>query len=77
MPVQMGGPDVTTSPPDPVFPGGMETAPELTPRGCQHDECLCHVEPGKRYCSLACARGRTEDGVCLCAHFGCSYHRSS
>ncbi len=59
-----------------VFPGGMETAPELTHQGCRHDACLCHVPPGKRYCSLACAREREEAGVCACAHFGCSYHRA-
>jgi hypothetical protein len=52
----------------------METAPELTAEGCQHEACLCHVEPGTRYCSLACARARVEAGDCACGHFGCSYH---
>jgi hypothetical protein len=60
--------------PPPVFPGGMEIAPELTPAGCDHDACLCHLEPDKRFCSLACARGHNEDGACICGHFGCSYH---
>lgn len=65
-----------TTAPHPVFPGGMDTAPEVTADGCQHEACLCPVEPGTRYCSLACARGRVEAGVCICAHFGCSYHRA-
>jgi|RhiMetdeSRZDD1v2_1073273.scaffolds.fasta_scaffold40283_7 hypothetical protein len=60
----------------PVFPGGMEVAPELTSQHCEHEACLCHVEAGRRFCSLACARLRELDGVCACAHFGCSYHRA-
>ncbi|MBI3458442.1 MAG: hypothetical protein HY002_21935 [Candidatus Rokubacteria bacterium] len=65
-----------TSPPHPgpVFPGGMETAPELTPGGCAHEACLCPVEPGMRYCCLACARAGDDTDVCACGHFGCSDH---
>jgi hypothetical protein len=54
----------------------MEVAPELTPDRCGHDACMCHLEPGKRFCSLACARGHSDEGACLCGHFGCSYHRA-
>ncbi len=67
---------MSAGPPPPVFPGGMETAPEIVPAHCAHAPCLCHVDAGRRYCSLACARGHVEDGVCICAHFGCSYHRT-
>jgi hypothetical protein len=71
-------PDTPMTPgqPVPVFPGGMDIAPELTRSGCQHDACLCPVEPGKHYCSLACARGRSQADVCVCAHYGCSYHKT-
>jgi len=60
----------------PVFPGGMEVAPELMPSGCEHDACLCHVAAGTRYCSLACAGQRSHAGACECGHYGCSYHRT-
>jgi hypothetical protein len=60
----------------PAFPGGMEVAPELTSGTCGHEACLCHVEAGRRFCSLACARGVEEAGVCICAHYGCSFHRA-
>jgi hypothetical protein len=71
-------PEAPTTPghPAPVFPGGMEVAPEPTQPGCQHDACLCHVEAGARYCSLACARGRSHEDTCNCGHYGCSYHRT-
>ncbi len=65
------------SQPAPLFPGGMETAPEVTPGGCGHDACLCGVEPGKTFCSLACARAAgasVEADVCPCGHFGCTGH---
>jgi hypothetical protein len=60
----------------PVFPGGMEAAPEVTVRHCAHEACLCHAEPSRRFCSLACAQGRCEAGGCICGHYGCSYHRA-
>ena len=65
--------------PTPVFPGGMETAPEATPGGCGHGPCLCPIEPGKTYCSLACARAARADvdsGSCPCGHSGCTAHTS-
>lgn len=63
---------MTTLPPrGPVFPGGMQTAPELTPGGCAHEPCLCPVEPGKAYCCPACARPRADEEGCICDHFGC------
>jgi hypothetical protein len=71
-------PDTPMTPghPVPMFPGGMEVAPELTQHGCQHDACLCHVGAGAHYCSLACAPGRSHEEVCSCGHYGCSYHRT-
>ena len=64
--------------PPPRFPGGMEMAPEVTPGGgCTHDACLCGVEAGKRYCSLACARAArasVDADACPCGHFGCTGH---
>jgi hypothetical protein len=56
----------------PVFPGGMETAPELTSGGeCAYEACLCRVEPGPAFCCPACARGRSDEPACPCGHFGC------
>jgi hypothetical protein len=57
---------------EPVFPGGMETAPEPTTGGCAHAPCLCPVEAGKRFCSLACARADAAADLCDCGHFGCT-----
>jgi hypothetical protein len=65
--------------PPPVFPGGMETAPEVTPGGCAHDACLCAVPVGTRFCSLACARAAAsalDTDVCPCGHFGCTGHQA-
>jgi hypothetical protein len=59
-------------PPPPVFPGGMESAPELTPGGCAHDPCLCGVEPGRRFCAPACAWAPADAETCDCGHFGCT-----
>jgi hypothetical protein len=67
---------MTVGHPVPAFPGGMEVAPELTTHGCQHDACLCHVGVEARFCSLGCARDRSQDDVCGCGHYGCSYHRT-
>jgi hypothetical protein len=64
---------VSSTPPEPVFPGGMDTAPELEGgHGCAHDPCLCSVSPGRRYCSPACARTGLESEICECNHFGCN-----
>lgn len=57
---------------EPVFPGGMETAPESAPGGCAHSACLCAVERGQRYCCLACARAGEDSDGCDCGHFGCT-----
>jgi hypothetical protein len=66
-------------PPPPLFPGGMETAPEATAGGCAHDACLCRgLAPGRSYCSLACAqaaRAEVDTAVCPCGHFGCTGHQ--
>jgi hypothetical protein len=65
--------------PLPVFPGGMETAPEATPGGCAHDACLCDVRGETRFCSLACARAAAaalDADVCPCGHFGCTGHQA-
>jgi hypothetical protein len=65
--------------PLPVFPGGTAMAPEVTPGGgCAHDPCLCPLDGGRRYCSLACARAARADAdteLCPCGHFGCTGHR--
>jgi hypothetical protein len=62
---------MSVPPRGPVFPGGMETAPEVTAGGCAHEPCLCPVEPGRTYCCPACARGGPALDRCPCGHFGC------
>ena len=56
----------------PMFPGGMETAPEVMPGGCAHSACMCAVESGQTYCCRACARAAEESDACDCGHFGCT-----
>jgi len=56
----------------PMFPGGMETAPEVMPGGCAHSACMCAVESGQTYCCRACARAGEESDACACGHFGCT-----
>jgi len=57
--------------PEPVFPGGRDTAPEAVVSTCANPACFCHVEPGRRFCSLACARARDDDSTCHCADSPC------
>jgi len=57
----------------PVFPGGLDTAPEIMPGGaCGHSPCLCSVEPARTHCCRACARATEDQAVCPCGHFGCT-----
>jgi hypothetical protein len=57
----------------PRFPGGMDTAPEVTTgAGCACAACSCTVEPGHAYCCQACARAGEAAEQCPCGHFGCS-----
>jgi hypothetical protein len=68
-----------TGPPQPVFPGGAATAPEVTAGGCAHDACLCPRPVAGAHCSLACARAAragVEEPLCPCGHFGCTGHQA-
>jgi hypothetical protein len=57
---------------EPVFPGGMERAPEATAGRCGHGACLCAPEAGRRFCCFGCARAPEDSGTCHCGHYGCA-----
>jgi len=65
---------MTSGPPTQAkFPGGWETAPEITGQGgYAHAACSCLVEHGKTYCCRLCARATEETADCACGHAGCT-----
>ena len=59
--------------PLPVFPGGVQFAPEAMPGGCANPACMCLVAPGRTHCCRACARAPEDADTCFCGHAGCSH----